>query len=394
MKKAVIVDAVRTPIGGFLGSLSKFKAPELGGIVIKGLLERNNIDPALVDEVFMGNVLTAGVGQNPARQAALKAGIPNKVAATTVNKVCGSGLKSVVFAAQAVMLGDADIVVAGGQESMSNAPFLLPNMRNGSKLGHSKALDSMIADGLWCAFEDFHMGNTGEIVAREFNISREEMDAYAAESQLKAVNAIKNGRFKNEIVPVEIPQRKADPIVFDTDEGPREGTTAEVLAKLRPVFDKEGTVTAGNASTINDGASAVLVMSEEKAVELGLKPIAVINSYATSGVEPRMVMMAPVEAVKMIWEKTGWKNEEVDLYELNEAFAVQSVALNRELNLDATKVNVNGGGVSLGHPIGASGARILTTLLHALKDRSGKKGIAALCLGGGNAVAMAVEMID
>ncbi len=394
MKKAVIIDAVRTPIGAFMGSLAGFKAPELGGIAIKGLLERNGVSPSVVDEVFMGNVLTAGVGQNPARQAALKAGLPDTVAATTVNKVCGSGLKSVVFAAQAAMLGDADIVVAGGQESMSNAPFLLPNMRSGNKLGHAEVLDAMIKDGLWCAFEDFHMGNTGEIVAKEFNISREEMDAYAAESQRKAVEAIRTGKFLNEIIPVSIPQRKGDPVIFDRDEGPREGTTVETLAKLKPVFDRAGTVTAGNASTINDGASAVLVMSEEKASELGLKPLAVIKSYATSGVPPRMVMMAPVKAVRMLWEKTGWKNEEVDLYELNEAFAVQSVALNRELNLDVSKVNVNGGGVSLGHPIGASGGRILTTLLHALKNRGGRKGIAALCLGGGNAVGMAVEMFD
>lgn len=277
---------------------------------------------------------------------------------------------------------------------MSNAPFLLPNMRSGNKLGHAEVLDAMIKDGLWCAFEDFHMGNTGEIVAKEFNISREEMDAYAAESQRKAVEAIRTGKFLNEIIPVSIPQRKGDPVIFDRDEGPREGTTVETLAKLKPVFDRAGTVTAGNASTINDGASAVLVMSEEKASELGLKPLAVIKSYATSGVPPRMVMMAPVKAVRMLWEKTGWKNEEVDLYELNEAFAVQSVALNRELNLDVSKVNVNGGGVSLGHPIGASGGRILTTLLHALKNRGGRKGIAALCLGGGNAVGMAVEMFD
>lgn len=393
MNEAVIIDTVRTPIGAFMGSLQPFSAPELGTFAIEGLMERNDLDKSLVDEVIMGNVLTAGLGQNPARQAALNAGIPDEVGAMTVNKVCGSGLKSVVLGAQALQLGDIEYAVAGGQESMTNAPHLMPKSRDGVKLGNTEMIDSMIQDGLWCAFEDFHMGNTGEVVAEEYNVSREEMDEYAYKSQMRAVEAIKEGKFDEEIVQVEIPQRRGEPVIFDTDEGPREDTTLEGLSKLRPAFKKDGTVTPGNASTINDGASAVLMTSKENAQEQGLEPMARVVTYTTSGIEPRLVMMAPLKALKTLWKETGWDKDEVDLYEINEAFAVQSVALNRELDLNPEKVNVNGGGVSLGHPIGCTGARILTTLLHALEDRGGTKGIAALCLGGGNAVGMAVEMI-
>lgn len=393
MHSPVIVDAVRTPIGNFLGSLQKFTAPELGAMAVKALLERTGVDAEQVDEIIMGNVLTAGVGQNPARQAGLKGGLPPKVAALTVNKVCGSGLKAVILGAQAIRLGDAEVVIAGGQENMSLSPFLLKGLRTGLRLGNSEAIDSMVADGLWCAMEDFHMGSTAELVAREHKVSREQMDAYAAKSQEKALAAIKDGAFKNEIVPVSIPQRKADPVLFENDEGPRAGTTAEKLAKLRPAFEKEGTVTAGNASTINDGAAALLLMSKEKAESLDLKPLAEIKAYATAGLEPKWVMMTPVPTVKLLWEKTGWSDKDVDLYELNEAFAVQSVAVLKELNLDAAKVNIHGGAVALGHPIGASGARILTTLVHSLKNKKLKRGIAALCLGGGNGVGVAVEML-
>ncbi len=393
MNEAVILDAVRTPIGRFMGSLKSFSAPELGTFAIEGLMERNDLDKSLVDEVIMGNVLTAGLGQNPARQAALNAGIPDEVGAMTVDKVCGSGLKSNVLAAQALKLGDIDYAIAGGQESMTNAPHLVEKSREGIKLGNTEMVDSMIKDGLWCAFDDHHMGNTGEVVAEEYNISREEMDEYAYNSQMRAVEAIKEGKFKDEIVPVEIPQRRGEPEILNTDEGPREDTSLEGLSKLKPYFKKDGTVTAGNASTINDAASAVLLTTSANAKEKGLEPMARVITYTTSGIEPRLVMMAPLKAIKTLWKETGWDKEEIDLYEINEAFAVQSVALNRELDLDPQKVNVNGGGVSLGHPIGCTGARILTTLVHALKNRGGTKGIAALCLGGGNAVGMAVEMI-
>ena len=393
MKKAVIVSAVRTPIGRFLGTLAPLPATALGAIAVKAAVERAGVDPGQVDEVLMGNVVGAGLGQNPARQAALGAGIPDTVPAMTVNKVCGSGLKTVVLAAQAVRCGDADVVVAGGMESMSNAPYLLPDARTGYRMGHRKVLDSMIHDGLWDAYNDYHMGNTGEIVAERWNVSREEQDQWAYDSHRKAVAAIDAGEFQRETVAVEVPQRKKDPILFDTDESPRRDTSLEALAKLRPAFKKDGTVTAGNAPGVNDGASALVVTSEEKARELGLKPRAEIVAYASSGLAPELVMMAPEKAVRMVWEKSGWSNAEVDLYEFNEAFSVQQVALGRVLEIEAERHNVRGGAVALGHPIGASGARILTTLLHALEDRGKEKGIAALCLGGGNAVAMAIRVI-
>ncbi len=394
MDQAVIVDALRTPIGKFQGALAGFEAPKLGAHVVKALIERNKLDPKLVDEVIMGNVLQAGLGQNPARQAALFGGLPDTVAAMTINKVCGSGLKSVMLAAQAIKAGDLDVAIAGGQESMSNAPYMLPQARSGQRLGHGQVIDSMVHDGLWDKYNDFHMGMTGELVADEYNISREEQDAFAAQSHARAAAAQAAGKFKDEIVSLEIPQRKADPITFDTDEGPRGDTTAESLGKLRPAFKRDGgSVTAGNASSINDGASALLVMSERKANELGHKPLARITGYATGGVEPKWVMMAPKVAVERLNEKLGTKIDDYDLIELNEAFSVAAVALTKTLGIDPERINVNGGAVALGHPIGASGARILTTLLHELKRSGGKKGLAGLCLGGGNAVAVAVEML-
>ncbi len=393
MKNPVIVNAVRTPIGKFLGTLSPVPAVRLGALAVKEVIGRLGLDPALVDEVIMGNVVTAGNGQNPARQAALGAGLPDTVAAMTVNKVCGSGMKSVVLAAQAVKCGDADLVVAGGMESMSRTPYLLRNARTGFRMGHQQVLDSMIHDGLWDAYHDYHMGNTGEVVAEKYNITREDQDRWACESHRRAIAAIDAGLFKREIVPVEVPQRKKDPILFDTDEAPRRETSMEALARLRPAFKKDGTVTAGNAPGVNDGASAVVVTSLEKAQALDLKPRAEIVAYATSGMAPEMVMMAPEKAVRMVWEKSGWSRDEVDYYEFNEAFAVQQCALGAELGIDAKVHNVRGGAVALGHPIGASGARILTTLLHALEDDGKKRGIAALCLGGGNAVAMAIQVL-
>jgi acetyl-CoA C-acetyltransferase len=393
MREVVILSAVRTPTGKFLGTLKGFTAPQLGAMVVKEAVRRAGIDPAKVDEVILGNVLSAGVGQAPARQAAIGAGLPPAVGALTINKVCGSGLKAVMLAAQGIATGDVDIVVAGGMESMSNAPYLLPKAREGMRLGHGDLVDSMIHDGLWDAYDDQHMGCCGEIVAEKHAVTRQEQDAYALDSHRKAIAAIKTGRFKDEILPVPIPQKKGEPVMFAVDESPREDTSLEALGKLKPAFKEGGTVTAGNAPGVNDGAAALVVTSAETARALGSKPMARIVAQATSGLEPRMVMMTPVPAVRKIFEKTGWTPETVDLVELNEAFAVQGVAVMRELGLDPAKVNVNGGAVALGHPIGASGARVLTTLLYALRDRGKKRGIATLCLGGGNGVALAVEMI-
>src|SRR2546421_4809347 len=392
IKQPVIISAVRTPVGKFLGALKGFKATELGAIVVREAVKRAGVKPEEVDEVIMGCVIQAGLGQNPARQAALYGGLPNTVSAVTVNKVCGSGLKAIMMAAQGVALGDTDIVVAGGMESMSNAPYLLPKVREGYRLGHGKMLDSVIQDGLWCAFDDQHMGCTGELVAERFDVSRAEQDEYALNSHRKAAAAIKAGNFKEEIVPVEIPQKKGPPVVFDSDETVREDTALEALAKLKPAFKKDGgTVTAGNAPGVNDGASALVVTSSDRARELGVEPMARIVAQATSGIEPALVMMAPVEAIRKVLRKAGWSLSEVDLIELNEAFAVQAVAIIKELDLDPQKVNVNGGAVALGHAIGQSGSRLLTTMLYEMKRRDVHRGLAALCLGGGNAVAVAVE---
>ena len=393
MNKAVIVSACRTAVGKFLGALKGFQAPELGALVVREAVARAGIRPDDVDEVIMGNVLSAGLGQNPARQAAIKAGLPVKVPALTVNKVCGSGLKAVSLAAQAIRAGDHHLIVAGGMESMSNAPYLLKGGREGLRLGHGELLDSMISDGLWDVYEDFHMGCCGEAVAEKYGVSRQAQDEYALGSHRKAIAAIDAGRFKSEIVAVPVPRKKAPPVPFDTDEGPRRDTSIEALARLRPAFKEGGTVTAGNAPGVNDGASALVVMSEERAGKLGRKPLAEIVAYASSGIEPKMVMMAPLEAVRRTLEKAAWSVDEVDLFELNEAFSVQLLALIRELKLRPERVNVNGGAVALGHPIGCSGARVLTTLLYAMADRKAKRGIAALCLGGGNAVAMAVRAL-
>jgi acetyl-CoA C-acetyltransferase len=392
----VIVSAVRTPIGKFQGALSDLSATDLGAIVVREAVKRAGItDLNVVNECIMGNVIQAGLGQNPGRQAALKGGLPPQVGAMTINKVCGSGLKSVALAAQAIQTGNAEVVVAGGMESMTNAPYLMPQARKGLRMGNNVVVDSMINDGLWDVYNNYHMGQTGENVADKFKVTREQQDEYAANSHRKAVEAQKSGRFKDEIVPVQLPSRKKDaPAEFlDKDEGPREDSTADALRKLKPAFKKDGTVTAGNASTINDGAAAVVVTSASKAKELGLNPMARIVAQATSGVAPEWVMMAPVDAVRQIWKKTGWNANDVDLYELNEAFSVQSVALVQELGLDATRVNVNGGAVALGHPIGCSGARVLTTLIYEMRRRNAQRGIASLCLGGGNAVAMAVELV-
>jgi len=392
MHEAVILSAVRVPTGKFLGALKGFTAPQLGSMVVKEAIARAGLPPDAVDEVIMGNVVSAGLGQAPARQAALGAGLPPKVAALTVNKVCGSGLKAVMLAAQGIATGDSEIVVAGGMESMSNCPYLLPKVREGMRLGHGETLDSMIHDGLWDPYEDYHMGCTGEIVADKHGVSRRQQDEYAVESHRRAIAAIKAGKFRDEILPVPIPQKKGEVVTFDTDEPPREDTSLETLAKLKPAFKEGGTVTAGNAPGVNDGAAALVVASAEKAKALGRKPMARIVAQAVSGLEPSMVMMTPVPAVRKLLEKTGWDVSTVDLVELNEAFAVQAVAVTRELGLDPAKVNVNGGAVALGHAIGASGARILTTLLYALRDRGKRRGIATLCLGGGNGVALAIEM--
>jgi acetyl-CoA C-acetyltransferase len=388
----VILSGVRTPIGKFQGSLSDIPAPKLGSIVVKEAVRRAGIDPASVDECIMGNVVSAGLGQNAARQAALLGGLPSSVGAMTINKVCGSGLKSVGLAAQAIMTNNSNIVVAGGMESMTNAPYLLPNARKGYRLGNGQLIDSMVHDGLWDVYNDYHMGNTGENVAEKYKITRDEQDEYSVNSHRKAVSAMKECRFKDQIIPVEVPgKKKGEVILFDKDEGPREDTTIDALRKLKPAFKKDGTVTAGNAPGVNDGAAAVVVTSARMAQQLGKKPLARIVAQATSGVDPAWVMMAPVDAIRLLWKKTGWDKDEVDLYEINEAFAVAAIAVTRELGLDLNKVNVNGGAVALGHPIGATGARILVTLLYEMQRRDVKKGIAALCLGGGNAVGLAIE---
>jgi acetyl-CoA C-acetyltransferase len=392
MENPVILNAVRTPIGKFMGGLSPLSAPELGAKVVAESVRRAGIDPKQVDEAIMGNVVQAGLGQNPARQAALRGGLDSRVAAMTINKVCGSGLKAVALAAQGVTLGESEIVVAGGMESMSNCPYLLKGARTGFRLGNQDLVDSMINDGLWDVYENFHMGVTGELVAEKYNISRQEQDQFAYESHKKAVRAIKSCFFGEQIVPVEIPQKKGDPVIVKTDESPREDTTLEALAKLKPAFKKDGTVTAGNAPGTNDGAAAVVVTSEKNAARLGKTPMARIVAQAVSGVEPKWVMMAPVDAVEKLLAKTGWdRDKDVDLVELNEAFSVAAIAVTRQLRFNPEKVNVNGGAVALGHPIGASGARVLVTLLYELQRRNLKRGIAALCLGGGNAVALAVE---
>jgi acetyl-CoA C-acetyltransferase len=391
MTDAVILSAARTPIGKLLGQFKELTAIDLGVVAARAALERAGVDAGLIDEVFMGNVVQAGNGQNPARQVALRAGIPDKVSALTVNMVCGSGLRAVMLAANAIQTGEIDLALAGGMESMTAAPYLLKQARQGYRMGNGELVDSMIGDGLWCAFDNWHMGNTGEVVAEKYQVARQEQDEFALNSHRKAVAAIKSGRFDEEIVAVEIPQRKGEPLVIRTDEGPREDTTIEALAKLRPAFKKDGTVTAGNAPGVNDGAAALVVTSSAVAARLGKPPMARIVAQATGGMEPKMVMMAPLVAIQRTLERAGWDLAEVDLIELNEAFSVQAVAITRELGLDPAKLNVNGGAVALGHPIGASGARILVTLLHEMKHRDVRRGIAALCLGGGNAVALAVE---
>ncbi len=391
MQEAVIISAVRTAIGKFQGALSSFSAPELGAFVVREAVRRAGVEAAKVDEIIMGNVVSAGLGQNPARQAGLKGGLDPRVAAMTINKVCGSGLKAVGLAAQGIQTGNSELVVAGGMESMTNTPYLLPELRKGRRLGDTKLIDSMVHDGLWDAFEDFHMGITAELVAEKYQISRPRQDAYAVESHRRAVDAIKSCRFRDQIVPVQIPQKKGDPVVFSVDESPRGDTTLAALARLKPAFKPDGTVTAGNAPGTNDGAAALVVTSARKAAELGAKPLARIAGQSVSGVEPKWVMMAPVTAVQSLLKKVGWTLSQVDLVELNEAFAVQALAVIQELGLDPEKTNVNGGAVALGHPIGASGARILVTLLHEMIRRDVKRGIAALCLGGGNAVALAAE---
>lgn len=392
IQEAVIVSAVRTPVGKFQGSLKSFSATDLGAMVVRESVKRAGVKPEDVDEVIMGCVIQAGLGQNPARQAALRGDIPFGVSAVTINKVCGSGLKAVMMAAQSVQLGDAEIVVAGGMESMTNAPYLIPKAREGYRLGNGVLVDAMINDGLWCAFENYHMGNTGEVVAERYHVTRAEQDEYALNSHRKAAAAIKAGKFKDEILPIELPQKKGAPLLFDTDETVREDTSIEALGKLKPAFKKEGgTVTAGNAPGVNDGASALVVTSRERAAALGIEPMARIVAQATSGIQPELVMMAPVEAIQRVLKKAGWALDEVDLIELNEAFAVQAVAIIRELKLNPDRVNVNGGAVALGHAIGQSGSRLLTTMLYEMKRRDAHRGLVALCLGGGNAVAMAVE---
>ncbi len=392
METPVILSAVRTPVGKFQGGLASFSAPELGGKIVAEAARRAGIDAKQIDEAVLGNVVQAGLGQNPARQAALKGGCDPRVAALTINKVCGSGLKAVALAAQAVTLGESEIVVAGGMESMSNCPYLLPQARSGYRIGNGVVVDSMVHDGLWDAYEDFHMGMTGELVAEKYAITREEQDKFAFESHQKAVRARKSCFFESQILPIEVPQKKGEPLVIKYDESPREDTSLEALAKLGPAFKKDGTVTAGNAPGTNDGAAALIVTSERNASRVGKTPIARIVAQAVSGVEPKWVMMAPVDAVEKLLTKTGWdRDKDVDLVELNEAFAVAAIAVTRQLKLNPEKVNVNGGAVAIGHPIGASGARILVTLLYELERRNLERGIAALCLGGGNAVALAVE---
>jgi acetyl-CoA C-acetyltransferase len=389
----VIISGCRTAVGKFQGSLSDLSAPQLGAIVVREAVKRAGLNADQIDECIMGNVLPAGLGQNPARQAAIFAGLSPATGAMTINKVCGSGLKAVALAAQAIQTENSSIVVAGGMESMTNAPYLLPQARKGYRLGNGKVIDSMVHDGLWDIYNDYHMGVTGENVAEKYGITREEQDEYAVNSHRKAIAAWRECRFKSQIAAVEIPARKKGeaPVLFEKDESPREDTSVETLRSLKPAFKKDGTVTAGNAPGVNDGAAAVVVTSAQRAKELGVQPMVRIVAQATSGVEPKWVMMAPVDAVRKIWEKTGWKKDDVDLYELNEAFSVQALGVMRELGLDSNKVNVNGGAVAIGHPIGASGARVLVTLIYEMQRRNAKRGIAALCLGGGNAVAMAVE---
>ena len=393
MQEAVIVSAVRTPTGKFLGGLKDFTAPQLGAMVVAEAVRRAGIDPAIVEECIMGNVVSAGLGQNPARQAALRGGLPNHVAALTINKVCGSGLKAVMLAAQGIATGDVDIVVAGGMESMSHCPYLLPRVREGLRLGNGEVIDSMINDGLWCAFENVHMGNAGETVAAMYHITREAQDAYAARSHQKAAAATAAGGFKDEILPIVVPQKKGEPLRIDRDESIRPDTTAESLARLQPAFKKDGSVTAGNAPAVNDGASALVVMAADRAKGLGIAPRVRVVGQATSGLPPKLVLMTPVHAVQRLLQKIGWDVQDVDLFELNEAFSVQAVAVLQELGIDPEKVNVHGGAVALGHAIGSSGARILTTLIHALERRGLTRGVATLCLGGGNGVALAVERI-
>ena len=390
MEDVVIVAAGRTPVGKFGGSLAKIPAAELGAHVIRQLLAKTGIDPASVSEVILGQVLTAGVGQNPARQAALKGGLPDMVPAYTINKVCGSGLKATHLATQAIRCGDAQIVIAGGQENMSASPHVLPNSRDGFRMGDTKLVDTMIVDGLWDVYNQYHMGVTAENVARKYDISRAEQDEFALQSQLKAEAAVKEGRFKDEIIPVEIPSKKGT-VVFDTDEYPKHGSTLEALSSLRPAFNKEGTVTAGNASGINDGAAAVIMMSASKARELGLTPLARIKAYSSAGLDPSIMGMGPVSASRLCLQKAGWTHEDVDLMEINEAFAAQAIAVNKEMGWDTSKINVNGGAIALGHPIGASGARVLVTLLHEMARRDAKRGLASPCIGGGMGVALAVE---
>jgi acetyl-CoA C-acetyltransferase len=389
----VIVSAVRLPTGKFLGSLKALTAPQLGAMVVREAVRRAGIDPGAVDECIMGNVVSAGLGQAPARQAALGGGLSDNVSALTINKVCGSGLKAVMLAAQGIACGDSAVVVAGGMESMSNAPYLLARAREGLRMGHGEVLDSMINDGLWCSFENWHMGNAGEVVATECGISREAQDAYALESHRKAAAATDEGRFDAEILPVPIPQKKGETLLVRHDESVRRDTTLEALGKLAPAFAKDGTVTAGNAPPVNDGAAALVVTSLARAKELGVAPLARIVAQASSGLDPKHVLMTPVEAIRRVLVRTGWTMSDVDLFEINEAFSVQLIAVLRQLGVDPVKVNVNGGAVALGHPIGASGARILTTLLYALRERRLRRGIAALCLGGGNGVALAVERL-
>jgi acetyl-CoA C-acetyltransferase len=391
MRDSVIVSAVRTPTGKFLGALKDFTAAQLGALVVREAVRRAGIDPAFVDECIMGNVIQAGNGQNPARQAALNGGLSDRVAAMTINKVCGSGLKAVMLAAQGIATGDIEIAVAGGMESMSNSPYLLPRVREGLRMGNGQLIDSLINDGLWCSFEQCHMGLSGEVVADMFSVGRGEQDAYAAGSHRKAAEAARQGWFKDEILPIEIPQRKGNPIVMDRDEPVREDTTVENLSALKPAFKKDGTVTAGNAPGVNDGAAAVVIMSADRARELRLRPLVRVVGQATSGLAPKLVMMTPVEAVRRVATKIQWGLADVGLFEINEAFSVQAIAVMRELGIDPARVNVHGGAVALGHPIGASGARVLTTLVHAMERRDVHRGIAALCLGGGNGVALAVE---
>jgi len=392
-REVLIASACRLPIGRFLGGLSSFKVTQLGSLALGATLERAGVPAEAVDEVILGNVLTAGIGQNPARQAALGAGLPPAPGCLTINKVCGSGMKSVILAAQAIRAGDAEVVLAGGMESMSNAPYVMPKGRTGARLGHAELLDSMITDGLWEAFEDYHMGNTAELVAREHSVSREQQDEYAARSHIKAAAAQAAGAFDAEIVPVEVKGRKGAVTTVAADEGVRADATAASMGRLSPAFEKEGTVTAGNASQISDGAAGLLVVSREAADRLGVKPLAKITGYATSGLEPRWVMMTPVAAMNKLAERTGKPVNSYDLYELNEAFAVQGCALLKELELDADRVNVNGGAVALGHPIGASGGRIIVTLLHALRARGGGAGVASLCMGGANGLALSIETL-